>query len=976
MAVISFCAMTSLVLDLYVSSKTPDTEHRKTKSGFLAGNWDVPPQVAGVLRRKAALTNVGNEQLGGVVVCYAESRTGNAAHVSSAQKEVIFWTKRMSSQIKCGHSSHALKIFEELQERGLVLSSYTFVAALKACCKLKDLKRAKQIHAQLVDNKLETDVHVGTMLVDVYVKCGSLQDATHVFFNMPCRDVVSWTAMILGHAQMGSSNLALELFEKMQQEGILPNDRTYVSALKACSSSAALEETKEVDGNLVKQKCLEKAREIHLQIRNAGYEKDVYVATMLVDVYVKCGSILDARQVFEMMPCRDVISWTSMIIGYVHLGEGELALQLYARMRQEGIVPDCRVIVGGLQACSILAAREVETMVQSISIKRQRLSHIKAIHSDALKWACESDVCVGGLLVDGYVKCGSLSDARLVFDRVNRHDLNAWNAMIWGYAQIGEGKVALEFYSRMQHEGVAPSDRTFLGALKALTILAEMEKGDEVDWSGAKRLYLQHVRAIHMYAVQSGYGSDIFVATMLVDVYAKCGSLSDARRVFDGMPVRDVVSWNAMIFGYTQVEAGEEALNLFAKMQQEGVVPDDRSFVSALKACSSLVASEDGHKEGNRVKKRCLDQVKAIHSHVIHNRSELDVFVATMLVDSYAKCGSLVDAKLVFDNMPHRDVVCWTAMIMAFALSGEGEVALQLYRTMEKEGIRPNNRTYVGALKACGSVAGLEMGKEIHSEICRYGLQASDLFVASSLIDMYVDCGSMVDAQKVFDALLTKNVVTWNALISGYARHGGTAVVLDLFDSMDREGVQPVAITFLSLLTACSHAGSLDRAQFYFASMKTDFGITPGAQHKACMIDLLGRAGQVDEAIAMARTCPSDLVVWKTVLSACQKWGRVDLGRVAFECAVTLDQDDTAAYLLMWNIYIAARMYSEADMIQAMKAKIKGRKQHGQSWWTDSAGTVHSFMVSDRAHSESSRVFAQLENLIVSFQEEKFWTPC
>eukprot|EP00246_Nothoceros_aenigmaticus_P010396 TRINITY_DN2687_c2_g1_i1.p1 TRINITY_DN2687_c2_g1~~TRINITY_DN2687_c2_g1_i1.p1 ORF type:complete len:349 (-),score=51.78 TRINITY_DN2687_c2_g1_i1:471-1484(-) len=328
------------------------------------------------------------------------------------------------------------------------------------------------------------------------------------------------------------------------------------------------------------------------------------------------------------------------------------------------------------------------------------------------------------------------------------------------------------------------------------------------------------------------------------------------------------------------------------------------------------------------------------------------------------------DARRVFARMPSPNVVAWTSMILGYA-QDRGERALQLYAQMQQAGVVPNARTYVSALKACGSVAGLEKGQEIHSQILNSGLEVTHSFVMSSLIDMYCKCGSMVDAQQVFDSSPTRDIVAWSALIAGYAHQGEINLVLDMFKRMKHEGIQPDGITFLGVLTACSNTGCVDGGQKYFESMIGDYGISATMEHYTCMVDLFGRAGHLAKAMEVVKAIPfhPDSAVWKCVLGACRKWKNVALGKQAFDCAVRLDNGDAATYVLMENIYSDAHMWLESNEIHALRAKSRACKEQGQSQWTDSSGFVHVFVSGHQGHPECQDIYAKLSDVLVKIKK-------
>lgn len=901
-----------------------------------------------------------------------ECKNGKAGDLRLPQRYPLAWTALLSQfTTKSGQGPLPLNVYEEMNQSGIVSSSHMFVAALKACRRLRDLEITKRIHAALVNYGHESDVHVGTLLVDVYIKCGSLSNARCVFNKMLHRNVITWTTMIYGYAKMEEEETALQLYAQMQQENVLPNARTCAAALMACGSLISCKGRTRRCDSIFKKVCLKEVRTIHSDIVKGAFEPDVHLGTMLVNVYSKCGSMVESRAVFEKMTCRNVVSWNAMISAYAHMGNGEEALRLYAQMRQEGVVPNDRTYAIALQACGSLAAGYGGKDVEDALRRQQCLEQVKSIHSDVVNAKYESDVFVGNVLVEVYAKCGSLVDATQVLEKMQSRNVVSWTNTVLACVKMERSELALHFFRRMLQEGITPDARAFLGALKACSSLATREQGSE---GLCKQQCVEQVKFIHALVVSSGCESDLFVGTMLVDAYAKCGSVQEATGVFEKMPRRDVISWNAMILGHAQMEHGEEALQLYARMQQESVTPNERTYLAVLKAYSSLITA---HKRDNclsdHTEREVLRAVRVVHAEMLKSRvAEVDVFAGNMLVHVYAKCGGLDDARHVFEMMQHRDVVSWNVMIMGYCEMDEGEQALALYRRMEQEAVQPNVLTYLGALKACGSIAALEKGKHIHTEILNAPETANHPALASGLIDMYCRCGSMLDAQQVFDTRpASRDIVTWTALIAGYARHGESDIVLALFQRLRLEGTQPNGVTFLSVLTACSHAGLVEKGLHYFDIMASVYGISPTLDHYTCIIDLLGRAGHLDRAMSTVNAMPfqPDCAVWQTVLAACQKWNDAELARYAFNCLLRLEQNTAAAYISMTTIYLAAKMWGEAKKVEAMRSGAIARKQPGKSWWTNVAGNSHAFLAGEPGHSEVEYVYQALMELQLKLKE-------
>jgi len=672
--------------------------------------------------------------------------------------------------------------------------------------------------------------------------------------------IFSWNAKLTRYVKDGQYEKVLELFQQMQQQGIVPDPFTFFRVLSACASLQALEE----------------GRRIHSQIIQSGNcESDAFVGSSLVAMYVKCGSMEDAERVFSTMPTRNALSWSAMILGYMKSGHGHKALALYRQMLQEGVEPEPVTFVRVLNVCASLAA----------------LDEGRRVHKHIIQSGCESDIFVGSSLVDMYTKCGSIRDAQQVFDGMPVRNVVSWTAIILGHVKCGQGQKALALFQQMQQEGVEPDPITFVGVLNACAYLTAIEEG----------------RLIHEWISQSGFESDVFVGNSLVDMYAKCGSMEEARAVFDKMPARNVVSWTAMILGHVKCGQGDKALELFQKMQQEGTQPDLVTFVAVVNACANVGS---------------LDEGRHVHKQIVQFGFESDVFVGSSLIDMYVKCGSIEDAQEVFNKMPIRDVVTWSAMILGHVKCGQGQKALALYRQMQHNGVQPDNVTFMGVLNACAIVAALEEGRAVHKQIVQNGWE-SNLFVGNCLIDMYGKCGSLEEATRVFNTMHTRNVVSWTAMLQGYAMHGHAKEALELFERMCAEGVEINSITLGALLSACSHAGLINEGLCYFDSMGFVYNISATLEHCSCMVDLLGRAGHLQDAedFINQMSCEPDAAVWRTLLGACRIHDNVEMGEHVAKRVLELDPGNAADYVvLLPNINTAAVKW---DLSTHMQQRIK-----------------------------------------------------
>eukprot|EP01018_Ginkgo_biloba_P001344 Gb_25868 [translate_table: standard] len=543
-------------------------------------------------------------------------------------------------------------------------------------------------------------------------------------------------------------------------------------------------------------------------------------------------------------------------------------------------------------------------------LDKKTLPEAKLVHAHMIQteFRCQ-DIALGNKLVTIYAKYGSLLEARRIFLQMPKRDAVSWTVMISAYGRQKQAKEALMLFCEMQRTGILPNPFTFASVLPACANLASLEEG----------------KKIHEEIIRSGFQSNVFVANAIIDMYAKCGSIDNARNVFDEMPQRDVVSWNSMITGYVLQGDLDEALKIFQKMTERNVV-----------SWTAMVAgyAQSGH----------VDEALKL----FQKMPKRNVVSWTAMIAGYAQNGNVFEALKLFQNMPERNVVSWNAMISGFAQNGHVEEALKFLRQMQLTGVKPNSNSFASVLPACASLAALEQGKEIHGEIIKSGFE-SDVFVGSALVDMYAKCGIIDDARHVFDEMPERNIVSWNAIIAGYAMHGCGVESLKLFEHMQDTGMNPNQVTLLGVLSACCHSGLLDEGWQYFYCTSQYYHITPVMEHYGCMVDLLGRAGHLDEAQDFINKMPikADAIVWGCLLVACRIHNNIELAERVVEHLFELDPKNDAPYVELSNIYATAGRWNDIERVREMMKHKKVKKKPGCSW-IEVNKQVHAFLVGDR----------------------------
>ncbi|KAH7429775.1 hypothetical protein KP509_09G065700 [Ceratopteris richardii] len=681
----------------------------------------------------------------------------------------------------------------------------------------------------------------------MYAKCGVIEQAEKVFKALPIKNIVSWNALIAGYAENGHAEEALKCSSYMQASRLSPNVITFVCMLKSCSSIGA-----SVRG-----------RKIHAELEQRCLGNDVVIANALINMYAKCGLLKEAHAVLDKLPFSDVISWTALIAGYVEHGQNEEALACFEQMQEKfvGISPNDVTFICILKACANIGAINVGQEVHGEVAKRGMLSE---------------NIVMNNTLVAAYAKCGMFDEAEEVFNDLVFQDLVTWNALIAGYVQYGHMSAALKCFTEMQAQGLFPDGVTFACILKACASIGAIGTGHCLH-AEIHRSDLLH--------------KDIVLSVALLDMYASCGVVSRAQEIFDEIQTAHVVLWTALIAGYVHNGQNEDALACFERMQCSGFAADSVTFICTLQACGNIGAVEKGQEMHDQI-------VKA-------GMMEEDMVIRTALLDMYTNCNMLTEALEVFDKYAIWDAVAYNVLIRNFSQHLYGEEALNHFEKMRSEGIVPDQFTLVFVLKACSSIGAPCIGQEAHSSIIQLGHDVADAVVATALVDMYANCGMLIEAQMVFDGLLVQDVVSWTVLMIGYGQLGMDLIVFYMFDRMLQEKKEPNMLVFTAMLNACSHTGSLDRGQKLFELMSKDFGLFPNSEHHNCMVDLFSRIGCLDKAFALANDIPfaNDLVAWHTLLGFCHVHEARNLGKLAFEHATQLDEKDAAAYVSISNLY-------------------------------------------------------------------------
>lgn len=504
-----------------------------------------------------------------------------------------------------------------------------------------------------------------------------------------------------------------------------------------------------------------------------------------------------------------------------------------------------------------------------------------------------------------YAARGAPSVARHLFDEMSDKNVIFYNVMIRSYVNNHLYEAAVSVFTDMAKDGIQPDNYTYPCVLKACSASGDLIVG------------LQ----LHAEVVKVGLDSNLFVGNGLIAMYGKSDRLLDARQVLDEMPKKDVVSWNSMVAGYAQNGLLDDALGVCREMHSLKLSPDAGTMASLMPAVTNT------------------------------------------------SCENILYVEEMFKKLERRTLVSWNVMIAIYANNSMPTKAVDLFLQMEKECVEPDCITVASVLPACGDLSALSLGRRIHNYVESKKL-LPNLSLANALIDMYAKCGCLVDARQVFEKLKFKDVVSWTSMISAYGINGLGRDALVLFSNMKSSGLIPDSIAFVSVLSACSHSGLLDEGRHYFKLMVEQYGIEPRMEHFTCMVDLLGRAGKVDEAYGFINSMPMkpNERVWGALLSACRVFGNMDIGVQAADKLFQLVPDQSGYYVLLSNIYAKAGRWGDVTTVRSIM-KTKGIKKTPGVSDVELDNRVHTFLAGDQSHPQSRRIYEELDKFVGKMKE-------
>ncbi|KAJ0981705.1 hypothetical protein J5N97_009960 [Dioscorea zingiberensis] len=530
------------------------------------------------------------------------------------------------------------------------------------------------------------------------------------------------------------------------------------------------------------------------------------------------------------------------------------------------------------------------------------------VHGVVLKSGFESETCIATALIGFYSAVHDLRSAKHLFCQVPVKDLVLWSAMVSACCKNGQFIDAIHMFREMQDSDVHPNSVSLLSVLLACANTAS----------------LRHGMQVHCFSVRRGFDSEASLQNALVDMYVKCCRLETSMIVFYSIKQKDIISWKSIIFGCIENNQARKAVMLFSEMRASEVEPDEIIVRNIISIC------------GRSQPRDFMLFGLGMHGYVIKSSLSTSTSVSTALLTMYAEFKEVETAEMLFEQLKHKDLIAWSAMISVYAHSEHPVLALGMFKQMRLSNMEANEITLVSLLQACSSLKAFEIGKSIHTQLTRSGC-TSNLYTASALIDFYCKIGRLAEGKALFDSLQNRDLVSWSSMIKGCGINGRGEEAIRVFIDMLEHGIKPNEVVLISLLSACSHCGMVDEGLNLFNAMEHNYGITPTPAHYACIVDMLGRQGSAARALEFITSMVSielDANVWGTLLSWCRATNddtATKVAEIAAEQLMKLDPDNPSYYVILSNMYSEIGKWEDAERIRLLIDEKWLRKSAGIS---------------------------------------------
>ncbi|GAB2235508.1 hypothetical protein Droror1_Dr00025933 [Drosera rotundifolia] len=671
-------------------------------------------------------------------------------------KDAVSWNVMVSGYLREGDHEEVMDVFLGMQRMGVVFDQTTLALVLKSCSFLNEVYIGLVIHGVAVKTGFVNDMVTGCALVDMYGKSRNVEDSYRFFDEMRERNWICWSAIIAAFVQNDWLFDALELFKDMQRQEVGVSQSTYASLFRSCAGLSAWRLGAQLHGHAIK----------------SDFATDAIVGTASLDMYAKCGNLMDAQKLFDLLPIQNRQCYNAMMVGYTQNERGFEAMELFRLLRRS---------YPGFDETSLSVAFSASAVMKQVSTGCQ-------LHGLSLK-LFRSNICVENAILDMYGKCGDIQAAQRVFDEMLRKDAVSWNAIIAAYEQNGDEDATLWLYINMIRSCIEPDEFTYGSVLKTYS-------GDQDSNQGM---------VVHCRAIKTGIAMKSFVATSLVDMYCKCGMMDEALVLHDRLEEDNLVSWNSIISGYSALEQEEEAQKFFSLMLEMGITPDNFTYATVLDTCANVATIGLG---------------RQIHCQIIKQELQSDAYIVSTLVDMYSKCGSMQESSLLFGKALKRDFVTWNAMICGYAYHGFGLEALEVFSNMIKENMKPNHATFLAVLRACGHIGLVEEGLSYFYSMNRYGLDPL-LEHYSCMVDILGRRGHLLKALELIEEMpFEADDTIWRTLLSVCKFYGNVEVAEKAANAIMQLDPEDSSV-YILLNNVYADAGMWDKVQSMRNTMRS-----------------------------------------------------------------------------------------------------------------------------------------------------------
>ncbi|PSS15706.1 Pentatricopeptide repeat-containing protein [Actinidia chinensis var. chinensis] len=647
-----------------------------------------------------------------------------------------------------------------------------------------------------------------------------------------------------------------------------------------------------------------------------GFEP-VSVASKLIYLYSQFCDLEGAVSVFETVQEPNTFIWNAIIKAHVDLGIGDSAFSLYRQMRNLNIEHD---------------GFTFPVLNRAVLLLQNSVLYGGFVHCLAIKMGFESDLYFCNTMIDVYVKSGCIGYACQVFVEMSQRDLVSWTSMISGYVYEGNIIGAFRFFEEMRLE-LEPGPVTVVIMLQVCCSHGSVIEG----------------RQLHGFVIKRGFLIEGSLQNSILKMYANTGRIDDAEDFFSEI-YRDVVSWNILISSYISIEDVMEVAKCFNKMQGE-VRPSIETLTLVISASANS---------------RNLLQGENLHCFAIKSRL-YDTILQTSLLHFYAKCGELKRSAQMFSEIPFKNSITWSAMMSGLTEGGYFEQAIELFRQIRDSDLKPVAEMFNSLVVVYTHLGALKLGKGIHAYLIKNSFcnsEGDNAQLETAILNMYVRCGSISYAKTCFDRTIVRDLVAWTSMIEGCGAHGLGLEALQLFHQMVAEGVEPNGVTFLSLLSACSHSGLLMEGCGVFFSMKWRFGNEPDLNDYTCIVDLLGRSGKLKEALAIILKLVAfpDGRIWGALLAASRVHGNQKFAEYAAQRLLELEHDNAGYYTLISNVQALVERW---DDVEEVRRRMKDDNLTKKPGWSciEAKGSIHGFVSGDRSHPRMVEIYETVEVL-------------